>query len=52
MTGSLLPQGNRVMSPMSFHSQLYNVLCVYVCERSEEGEMLERKCEYVSVTDS
>ncbi len=34
VTRSLLPQGNRVMSPMSFHSQLYNVLCVcvYLCE--------------------
>lgn len=41
MTGSLLPQGNRVMSLMSFHSQLYNVacvcLCVRRCERSEGG---------------
>lgn len=29
-TGSLLPQGNRVMSLISFHSQLYSVLCVYI----------------------
>lgn len=35
VTGFLLPQGNRVMSLMSFHSQLYNV--TPVCVRQWQG---------------
>lgn len=31
VTGSILPQGSGVMSPMSFHSQLYNAVGVYMC---------------------
>lgn len=55
MTGSLLPQGNRVMSLMSFHSQLYNVACVYlvVCICLCVGDdWIEPRCLCVEITDS
>lgn len=48
MTGSLLPQGNRVMSLMSFHSQLYNVavcVCVWDGVKETRGDAQEKVCD-------
>lgn len=51
VTGFLLPQGNRVMSLMSFHSQLYIVapVCVRQWQGSRRG-LLESMCLCSSLT--